>query len=48
MPIPATVGAFAIVPANDLAAAALFWERLGFSRTGGDSNYIIKIGRAHV
>ena len=41
MPIPHTVGAFAIVPSNDLRAAVPFWERLGFERTGGDSNYII-------
>jgi hypothetical protein len=44
MPVPATVGAFAIVPSNDLAAAVPFWERLGFSRTGGDSNYLILTG----
>ena len=44
MPIPATVGAFAIVPSNDLPAALLFWERLGFTRTGGDANYIIMTG----
>jgi hypothetical protein len=31
-----TVGAFAIVPSNDLPAAVPFWERLGFARTGGD------------
>jgi hypothetical protein len=34
------VGAFAIIPSNDLPAAVPFWERLGFVRTGGDSNYI--------
>ena len=44
MPIPATVGAFAIVPCNDLPGALPFWERLGFSRTGGDSNYFILTG----
>src|SRR5262249_1330504 len=44
MPIPDTVGAFAIVPSNDLKAAIPFWERLGFARTGGDSNYIIMTG----
>jgi hypothetical protein len=44
MPIPHTVGAFAIVPRNDLPAAVPFWERLGFERTGGDSNYIIMTG----
>jgi hypothetical protein len=44
MPIPVTVGAFAIVPSNDLQAAVPFWERLGFSRTGGASNYFIMTG----
>jgi hypothetical protein len=44
MPIPVTVGAFAIVPSNDLTAAVPFWERLGFARTGGDSGYIIMTG----
>jgi len=39
-----TVGAFAIVPSNDLPTAWQFWERLGFSRTGGDDNYIIMSG----
>jgi len=44
MPIPDTVGAFAIVPSNDLKAAIPFWERLGFARTGGDANYVIMTG----
>jgi hypothetical protein len=44
MAIPHTVGAFAIVPSNDLRAAVPFWERLGFEWTGGDSNYIIMTG----
>jgi hypothetical protein len=44
MPIPATVGAFAIVPSNNLVAVVPFWERLGFDRTGGDANYIIVVG----
>ena len=39
-----SVGAFAIVPSNDLPAALRFWERLGLSRTGGDDNYIIVTG----
>jgi len=38
------VGAFAIVPSNDLAAAILFWERLGFTRTGGVASYVILTG----
>jgi hypothetical protein len=41
---PVTVGAFAIVPSNNLAAAQPFWERLGLKRTGGDANYIIMTG----
>ena len=39
-----SVGAFAIVPSNDLVAAQPFWERLGFARTGGADNYIIMTG----
>src|ERR1051325_2444360 len=38
------VGAFAIVPSNDLPAAIRFWQRMGFARTGGDANYIIMAG----
>ena len=38
------VGAFAIVPSNDLPAAIPFWDRLGFARTGGDGDYIIMTG----
>jgi hypothetical protein len=41
--VPA-VGAFAIVPNNDLAAAIPFWQRLGFVRTGGDDGYVIMTG----
>ncbi|GAB2809685.1 VOC family protein [Dyella kyungheensis] len=44
MTIPSTVGAFAIVPSNDLHAAIPFWERMGFARTGGDANYFIMTG----
>jgi hypothetical protein len=39
-----TIGAFAIVPNNDLPAAIPFWQRLGFSRTGGDNQYVIMQG----
>lgn len=39
-----SVGAFAIVPSNDLPAAIPFWERLGFDRTGSDDNYAIITG----
>ena len=41
--IPST-GAFAIVPCNELRTAPHFWERLGFTRSGGDDNYIIMTG----
>jgi hypothetical protein len=44
MPVPVTVGAFAIVPSNDLKSAVPFWERLGFAHTGGDANYVIMTG----
>jgi hypothetical protein len=37
-------GAFAIVPCNDLEAALPFWEKMGFSRVGGDANYFILRG----
>ena len=39
-----SIGAFAIVPSNDLSAAVPFWERMGFARTGGADNYIIMTG----
>lgn len=39
-----SVGAFAIVPCNDLVSAFPFWERLGFSRAGGDQHYVIMTG----
>lgn len=39
-----TVGAFAIVPTNDVKVARAFWERLGFARTGGDETYFILTG----
>ncbi len=39
-----SVGAFAIVPSNDLPGAIPFWERLGFTRTGGVANYVILTG----
>lgn len=38
------IGAFAIVPSNDLAAALPFWTRMGFERTGGDDGYVIMRG----
>ncbi|MBB4001208.1 VOC family protein [Aurantimonas endophytica] len=44
MPIPVAIGAFAIIPCNDLPSALPFWERLGFDRTGGDDDYIIMTG----
>jgi hypothetical protein len=39
-----SVGAFAIVPSNNLTAAIPFWERLGFAPTGGVANYVILTG----
>jgi hypothetical protein len=39
-----SVGAFAIVPSNDLPSAIQFWERLGFARMGGTADYIIMTG----
>lgn len=44
MPETPAVGAFAIVPCNELPSAILFWERLGFSRTGGAVDYAIMTG----
>lgn len=44
MPDTVKVGAFAIVPSNDLKAAIPFWERLGFTRTGGEGYYVIMTG----
>lgn len=44
MPQTPAVGAFAIVPSNDLAAAIPFWERLGFARAGGEGDYVIMRG----
>lgn len=44
MPNTPSVGAFAIVPSNDLAGAIPFWERLGFERTGGEPTYVIMTG----
>ena len=38
------VGAFAIVPCNDLEAALPFWKQMGFEKTGGDSIYVILTG----
>ena len=39
-----SVGAFAIVPCNDLAAAVPFWERLGFAQTNDAPDYLIMQG----
>lgn len=44
MPDAPPVGAFAIVPSNDLPEAIPFWERMGFARTGGDDGYVIMTG----
>jgi hypothetical protein len=39
-----SVGVFAIVPSNDLPKAIPFWERLGFTHTGGADDYVIMTG----
>ncbi len=39
-----SVGAYAIVPSNDLPAAIPFWERMGFAQTGGAPDYVIMTG----
>jgi hypothetical protein len=44
MPEIPSVGAFATIPSNNLPSAIGFWERLGFTRSGGDANYIIMSG----
>lgn len=44
MTTPPSVGAFAIVPSNDLAAARPFWERVGFACTGDFGHYLIMTG----
>ena len=38
------IGAFAIVPSNDLDAALPFWQQMGFAQRGGDTNYRILTG----
>ena len=42
--MPDTVGAFAIIPSNDLKTAIFSLGTSRFARAGGDSNYIIMIG----
>lgn len=39
-----SIGAFAIVPSNDLAASVAFWERMGLARSGGAPDYVIMRG----
>lgn len=39
-----SVGAFAIVPSNDLPAAIPFWERMGFVRVNDAPEYVIMQG----
>jgi hypothetical protein len=38
------IGAFAIVPCNDIDAALPFWRQMGFERTGGEDAYQIFTG----
>ncbi len=44
MAIPHSVGAFAIIPSNNLLGGVPFRERLEFAMTGGDDKYIIMTG----
>jgi hypothetical protein len=44
MPNSPNIGAFAVVPSNDLPTALLFWQRLGFERVRGDDRYMILTG----
>jgi hypothetical protein len=39
-----SIGAFAIVPCNDLEAAIPFWVRLGFERVNAVDEYVIMRG----
>ena len=39
-----SVGAFAIIASNDLLNAVAFWQRLGFSRVGGEGEYVLMSG----
>ena len=39
-----SVGAFVIIPCNDLDAALPFWKQLGFERVGGSGDYVILSG----
>lgn len=39
-----SVGAFAIIPCNDLSASTAFWQRLGFRRVGGEGEYLLMSG----
>jgi hypothetical protein len=44
IPLPKAMGAFAIVPSNDLPATIPFWQRLGFALAGRDEGYVIMTG----
>jgi len=44
MPDAAPIGAYAIVPCNDLGSAPAFWERLGFERANTAADYVIMRG----
>ncbi|MEM1105894.1 MAG: glyoxalase [Pseudomonadota bacterium] len=44
MTTPPSVGAFAIVPCNDLRGALPFWQQLGFAEVGGDGGYLLMAG----
>ncbi|MEM9738741.1 MAG: glyoxalase [Pseudomonadota bacterium] len=44
MPDRPSVGAFAIVPSNDVNASLPFWKQLGFEHVGGAGEYFILSG----
>lgn len=44
MPYKPSIGAFAIVPSNDVSAALPFWQELGFEHVGGAGEYFILAG----
>lgn len=44
MPNEPTVGAFPIIPSNDLQSVLPFWEQLGFKRVGGAGHYLLMAG----
>jgi len=39
-----SIGAFPIIPSNNLSDAVAFWQRMGFARSNTDDNYVIMRG----